>query len=487
MEFGFNVATIIYMYISIFIFLIGWVKPIFSIPTVLILLFFIVKYIKDKKEINKEKKPIYISIKMLIFITIIVVLLGTIFGWTRIFTQTTDWYKHNSVINDLTNKNWPVYYENGNEHSMLTYYIGQYMFPSLIGKIFSSALVAQVANGVWAMVGLFIAILGIFKITKSDNKEKQIITLGITILFSTCLILSQSIGKIIAPDQIYGSGHWLAFLGDIRLQLSSNPVLLRWVMPQVIIPWLTLCLLYDEPYDIKNYILIFLPVVFYSTLPFIGLALVLVVLTIIKLIKERNKILNVIKEIFSLSNIFIMCTLGVILILYFYGNIFMEKPKEVGLSIINYNGHWVIYILYILTILPYAVLLFKKNMKNPLYWVSTAMLVVLPFIKMGLYNDFVMRVSIIPLFIYMILAIKMLYDKDENRFKKIVLIIFILIGSYSSMVEIADCFKINTDYSVSVTLENTANRELKDVSNDLKYNYYSYDIDNNLFYKFLAR
>ena len=254
MEYGFNVTAIIYIYISIFVFLIGWVKPVFSIPTTLILLFFIVKYIKDSKEKSKDKKPIYISVKMVIFIAIVVILLGVIFGWTRSFVQTTDWYKHNSVLADLTNKDWPVYYQNGDEHSMLTYYLGQYMFPSLIGKMFSSVLVTQVVNGVWAMVGLFIAIIGIFKVTKSENKEKQIIVLLITILFSTCLALSQNIGKIVAPDQIAGSGHWISFLNDIRLQLSANPVLLRWVMPQVIIPWITLCILHDEPYNIKYYI-----------------------------------------------------------------------------------------------------------------------------------------------------------------------------------------------------------------------------------------
>ena len=434
----------------------------------------------------KEKAPLYVNVKVLILLIVTVILVGTILGWTGVFTQTTDWYKHNAVLSDLTDKSWPVYYENGNEESMLTYYLGQYMFPSLIGKMFSSVYVTQAVNGIWAMVGLFIAIIGIFKVTKSDTSQKQLITLIITLLFSTCIALVQNIGKIVAPDLIAGSGHWIAYLNDIKLQLSANPILLRWVMPQVIIPWIMLSFLIDDPYDIKNYMLLFLPVVFYSTLPFIGLVLVLIIFVIIKFIKEKDKI-GVIKEIFSLSNICMMCLLGTILIAYFYGNIFLDKPGSVGLSFINYGSNAIIYFMFILTFIPYSIILFKENRRNPFYIISSVMLVLLPFVSMGLYNDFVMRVSIIPLFIYMILCIKMLYNNDVNKTKKIILIIFLIIGSYSSMCEINDCFKLNTNKTINATLENNASREKSNITDDLKYNYYSYDIKENFFYKYLAR
>ena len=41
------------------------------------------------------------------------------------------------------------------------------------------------------------------------------------------------------------------------------------------------------------------------------------------------------------------------------------------------------------------------------------------------------------------------------------------------------------DYSLGYTMESYANREL-DIPLDLKYNYYSYDIQNNIFYKYIA-
>ena len=485
MVFGVKILSLSYIYISIFIFLIGWVKPLISIPTTIVLLFFIIKYIRKEKTKIEDKNPIYIDIKILILIIFIVLLVGTVLGWTGIFKQSDDWAKHNAILSDLTKKDWPVYYINENEDSMLTYYLGQYIFPALIGKIFSSVIITQAINGIWAMLGIFIAILHILKITDSNTSKKQIITLLITLLFSTCIGLSQVLGKIFIADYNIQDKNWFMLNQKFLLQYSSNITLLRWVMPQVIIPWICMGLLYDDKYDLKNYILLFLPVVFYSTLPFISLAVILIILAIIKFIKEKNK-LNVLKELFSLSNIFILLTLGTILILYFYGNVFLDKPDEIKLKIVNYGQDFLVYIFFILSFLPYTILLFKENRKNVLYWISTIFLVILPFFTMGLFNDLLMRVSIIPLFVYMILCIKTLYNNNVNKIIKAILIIFMIIGSYTSINEIFNSFAISKN-SMNITLEHCANRDSTDVRNDIKYNYYSYDIKDNLFYKYVSR
>ncbi|MBQ3414546.1 MAG: hypothetical protein IJH39_04195 [Clostridia bacterium] len=346
-------------------------------------------------------------------------------GWTGIFKQPADWYKHNCILSDLTNKSWPVYYKNNGENSMLTYYIGQYILPCFIGKITSSIITTQIANGIWAMIGLLLSLLGIFKVTKSDTKEKQIVALIILFMFSACVSLSQNIGKLVIPDKIYADGHWLCFFGDYKLQLSSNIVLLRWVMPQCIIPWIIICLFYDDPYNIENYVICCIPALFYSTLSFISLCIILIFMVFIKYYKERN-ISNILKEIFSISNIITVITLGVILLAYFGGNVFSSKPESIGFDLVSYdNENFLIYAIFITEFIPYTILLFKSNKKNPLYWISTIILLVLPFAKMGLFNDLLMRCSIVPLFIYMLLCIKELFNKDSKQIIKILLILFL--------------------------------------------------------------
>lgn len=480
---GFFSVTIAYIYISIFIFLIGWVKPSISIPIIGILAFAIYEYYKYYKEKIKDKPPIYISAKVFVAICVIVFILGTIIGWTAIFNQTNDWIKHNAVLRDLTEKSWPVYYENAGENSMLTYYIGQYLVPSLVGKVFSSVDITQLANGLWAMVGLVIAILGTFKITKSDSTKKQFITLTIMFLFSTFVSLSQILDICFKANDISFMGHFIKF-GNYHLEYSSNLILLRWVMPQCLMPWIILSILWDNPYDIKHYVLLCLPLLLYSSFSFVGLLFVLFVLAIVSLFKEKN-IKEFLKNVFSFSNVIVTMTLGTVLLIYFIGNVLSDKPNELGLGITDFTNNWWAYFIFVIEIIPYMLLLFKDNKKNPFYWASTAILLILPFFHMGYFNDLVMRISIVPLFIYMILCINKLYSTQIG--KKVILFLIILFSvRCHSVLHDLENVKLEQDVNHIFSIENFANRDLK-IQKDYVYNYVSYDLENNLFVKYLAR
>ena len=239
------------------------------------------------------------------------------------------------------------------------------------------------------MLGLFLAIIGIFKVTKANTTKKQLVAIGVMFLFSSCLVII----KLIASPFINGLDlndlQWLVFnYNGYHLQLSSNITLLHWVMPQCIVAWIALGILYENPYDIKNYVFTYLPVLFYSSFAFLGIVITLVVLTIIKFIKVEDKI-GVLKEIFSLSNIMTVLSLGLILLVYFLGNILTPKPDSISFKLVQYNGKDIIfYILFILLFLPYTFLLYKNNKKNPLFWIATIILAIVPFIRYGIVNDF---------------------------------------------------------------------------------------------------
>ena len=55
------------------------------------------------------------------------------------------------------------------------------------------------------------------------------------------------------------------------------------------------------------------------------------------------------------------------------------------------------------------------------------------------------------------------------------------------MSEISNCFELNKNRKITQTLETTANRKLKDVTEDVKYNYYRYNIKKNFFHKYIAK
>ena len=191
------------------------------------------------------------------------------------------------------------------------------------------------------------------------------------------------------------------------------------------------------------------------------------------------------KNVFSLSNILVALSLGSILLIYFAGNILSDKPEMLGFGITNYGEHWWIYIVFIAEVLPYIILLFKDNKRNPFYWIATVILIILPFFHMGLFNDLVMRVSIVPLFVYMILCINKLFNTKMTKKIIAVLIVLLVIRCCTIMQEFKNV-KLEQDVDYIFSVENFANRDLK-IQKDYVYNYVSYDLENNLFVKYLAR
>ena len=276
---------------------------------------------------------------------------------------------------------------------------------------------------------------------------------------------------------------------EFRLQYSSNMTLLRWVFPQCIVPWITFSILYDNKFDIEHYVILCLPMLFYSSFSFVGMIIFLFVMAIIYTIKNKD-IKLVLKKIFSLSNVIVGLTLGGVLLLYFLGNLLVPKPDNIGLQLVEYSGtNILVYICFIISFLPYTIVLFKENKNNAFYWIATVLLLVLPFFKMGLNNDLCMRASIIPLFVYTILTIKTLIN-EKSKIYTIALLVILVIGSISSIAEFyISLGNMSLEFIVGktkYTLEEYANRNLN-IPDDEKYNYYTYDLDSSIFYKFLVK
>lgn len=502
------ILSIAYIYIPIVIFLVGWVRFPIALICIGCLLYGIYKLFCDY---SKTKEKVYsdsvISIWGLGFACGLFLVVGYYAGWGRFVTQAGDWAKHNAVLADLVNKPWPVYYINQitgiEEHSMLTYYIAQYMLPALFGKIFHSFRVAEIVNFLWAEIGLLLVYLNIVRVLKINTIWLQNIAAFLLCFFCGPLLLGQKLRHLFFPlDNSDGFiYHWFIFSEQIRLQYRSNYVMLRWVFAQVLIIWLITILLFEHKEKIENYVVLILPAMLAGALPFIDLVFIALAIAIIELF--RKKAFKIwIRQILSLSNITVAATTGIVFLLYYYGNVLGEKQSNIDLSAIHYQGREILYFFLFISTMAgiYMACLFKENVKNPIYWVILITLVCIPLFKMGVYNDFVMCCSIPSLFILLLLVIKFLNKIKYKEFLQIsflskisyiVLIVTLMIGfiypwrEFIDSVKSDDLFSLGDEFE-SITLEEQANRFLE-ISPDLKYNYFSYDIENNLFYKYMAR
>lgn len=136
-----------------------------------------------------------------------------------------------------------------------------------------------------------------------------------------------------------------------------------------------------------------------------------------------------------------------------------------------------------------------KHKTNSLFFSSFIVLVILPIFSMGFYNDLLTKSSSSFLFIIMTLVFEELqktFTIKKMKFKVFIIIFLLAFGFLDSFyMEFWQESVLLQNPNVIVsneweTLEKYANRNLNE-NNDLLYNYYSYDIESNLFYKYLAK
>jgi len=480
-----NIISIIYMYIGIFIFFIGYLKVIYSIPLCLALLYILIKYIKNER-IKKDKEEIYINKYILLIVMILLWVWCIVSGIGNFFSQHFDWKVRNSILKDLINFSWPVVYS---DNSALSYYVGQWMLPAIIGKIFNSFNIANIVLLLYSYIGILLVYFYLILITNSNTKLKCIITVIVFIFWERLILLKYIIGTFID----IGMG--------IMIQFQGNSLHLSWTFNQVIVPWIITCMFLTNRKKVNYFGLIAFPVILYAPYALVGIAIIMIYDVIINLIKKikDKEFKQYIKTIFSLENIISFICIIPIISLYYFGNVIAEKPSELLFSFINYTGKIHIYLIICLTeFLIYSLLIFNKYKKERLFYIINIILFVLLLFKHGLYNDLQMRVSIAPLFILMIFVIKFLYYKKENinKFKKcynifikIILIICLLIGIVSVVLyNYQDVFLITILYGVKLEDEYNSLLNLKYSGPiDLQYNYYTENYKNDIFYKYFAK
>ena len=489
------IGTIAYIYIPIVIFLLGFVKIIFALPTILILGFFLYKMEKSLEDRKKDEESLYIRKSMLIFIALLLIVFCVAIGWGGWFPQAGDWYKHNAVLHDLSERSWPVYYKE-KEFCMLTYYIGQYLIPALVGKITHSFHYAQVAMFTWGIIGVFIVYVNLVRIVKAKNLKMQILTLIILLLFNGATLLAQCVLRDIYPNTMYSDGdrHWV-IVGHIMLQFRSNMVMLRWVFPQCIAIWLITELFLEHYKKIEFYVLLFFPALLFGTFSFLTFVILASMMFIYQLITKKEK-KAILWQCFSLSNIFPALSMGIILFFYFLGYIQVEKPDYLNLSIQRYGIEGIlVYIIFCFFLFGiYTLCIWKKNRKNPMFYFMIIILCLIPLFKMGMYNDFVMCVSIPALFILMTYVIQFLFqkmNKEETGIKKGIIIVVLIIGAWYPLCEIRENIVAKQNGNMSAddygTMSYFTDRNDPNITDDLKYNYYTYELENSIFYKVFAK
>lgn len=489
---GIAVAAFIYMYSAMAVFFAGWLRPAWAIGICVVLG---IGFILGMRSWCHEMEDTVFLSKRTLCIGVLLVLFFCWHTGIGAFTgQAGDWMKHNAVMHDLAEKEWPVIYQTDYGESMLCYYTGFYLLPAIAGKIFGSFRAAELAQYALAAAGIFLLWILVIKAGEIKSRKGQILCLGLLFVFSSGMLpLGQTVCGSLYPDNFpFGSHEWMN-PETVRIQYTSNWSLLKWVPGQAVVPWLATVLLLLRPHKTQNYVLIGLPVLLYSGFAMVGVAAMMLAVYLCDIVQGRWQRA---KKAFSASNI-LLAAAGCVQVFYFWGNISGSKPEYLGFHWLDYGKKPEFYFIFCFFMFGfYALLLFKENRKNYLYWITIAALSVYPRFSMGLYNDFTMRTSIPALFVLMILILRFLGLQEERdkslTIRKTLLVAGLVIGAFYPFLNLRESITKNEIGEIYRTdgygtLEQLADPSNEDIQDDWKYNYYTYDLENDFFYKYLAR
>ncbi len=482
-------ASVLYIYLNVVVFLAEWLRPVLAVPG--ILLFGYIFYRNYIKRTCDAQGYIRVEKKILVYVFVGITAWCIASGLGGFCMQAGDWHKHNAILHDLTQRQWPVRYEQPEGGStLLSYYILFYLFPALAGKLGGFRL-AEIALLVQAIVGVVLVYLQICRFLKLEDGRRQMLVLVLLAAFGGLLLPGEKIYGLIRPEDVGFSYHW--FSSSVQIQYSTNMILLRWVFPQCIVPWIATLLMLDDPDGVEDFAWIGMPVFLYSCFAFAGLLPFYLGLGVLSLWKRRD-VVRWLKKICSMQNLYAVCFLFPIFFTYIAGNVFQDKPSDT-LELIDYTGNWSLYILFTLSnVLVWTFLLWKKEKKNLMFQIANLVLLALPFFRYGSGNDLCMRASIPALFVMAVLFYKMFLNlscqrKKEMR-KVLVCTAVVCIAAWPSAEELFEnAVCISWDGSSRADDWGTlAGQLVRDGTNNaVAYNYAAYDCDKSFFIRYLAK
>lgn len=471
----------------------GWMKPYLGILATLIVAWIFLRMCKEPFE-EKIEWNLKNSLSYLVCLAIIAILviLSGIGGLTY---QNEDHLYRNIIFETLVNKTWPVYFtsNNGSTNLGLCYYIGFWLPSAIIGKLMglNAGYLFQIA---YAMVGVSLVAYFIFY---SFNEVSISKLLGF-FFFS---------GLDIIGYLIVHNGTYINFITHLEwwaeiYEYSSFTTQLFWVFNQSIIAWVVVLLIFLQ--NDNHYIIFIMSALLISgTLPAVGLApyvLYLIYRNSISL--NKRKLSYLIRDIFSTANVLGGGIISTISIAFLSSN--RAVTSNYSHFLIHSGRDLILYLTFaIIEFGVYLLLIFDAQYNNALFWITAAILIVCPLVRVGEGHDFCMRASIPALMLLYIMVLDTLqkYRTEKKYLRYCAILIVFLIGAITPAMECNRTIYTEFTYNEFTSYDKYKNksngngqglymidkRECTSIEELLSGLNFSCNVNDNLFYKYLAK
>lgn len=433
----FSRLAYIYIAVPFLIFVFGWFKlplALMSAAVIIAGLYFAMIHAPslDTSLISKQNIP---KIICAVIIAIVWVYMSGIGGYAF---QNYDHMWRNAILEKLVESDWPVYI---NETApffespvAMIYYFAFWLPAAWYGKHFG----IDSAYGflfIWAVIGILL----IFYMISAFHKKISLPVMIAFIFFSGL----DAVGAF-----IYTNSDTYTWFNTLHLenwapgfQISSMTTQLFWVFNQAIPAWLiTLLLLHLK--NSRSLIFIYSFSLLFCTLPAVGLLPFIAYFFIRRCVRLYDKkvpfkknITVILKDVITFQNVAAGGLIGITSFLFLKSN----ATSTQGIAYTEIKRFLMPYLMTVFfEFLIYYILIYKKQSKNGLFYVSLATLLIVPLIRVGPHVDFVMRASIPALVVLFVLIMDTLasYLKERNLFFSSALIITLALGGLTAQHEI---------------------------------------------------
>ena len=406
-------SIVLFLTIPLFMFFLGYLKLVVSIPLTLIFAGIVLYCVSDcmnGPDGNKNwgsDKDLKIPLSYLIGFAVTALAVSFVSGAGEYIYTLQDHEYRRAILRDLINYEWPVIYNYNTQTNpevikifgmasgqrAFSYYFIYWMPAALAGKAFGFN-VGNFVLYLWNSIGIFLCLLS----TSAVIKKVTAWVPFIFVFFS---------GLDIIPNLVYELTHysdWRWFEGFVTsMSYVSNFRELASVFNQMVPCFLVVAILLMSNNTrsmglTAGILFCYSPWAVFGILPMVAAFLFGKNL-------RASKISKTLYNTFSPANI-----ASAVLILTIFGSYYMTNSGAVGYKGFAWeyfsNPGWFIlaYIVFILIeVIPFALILYKREKYNPVFIAAFATLLILPFYRVSEMNDFTMRGSMPALFFFCIL------------------------------------------------------------------------------------
>lgn len=387
-----KISTILYLLIPSVLFLLTWIHLWIGIPCVIFIVFYTWKIFQESTILNDETS---ISSQNILLCFGISIVLNYLLGIGEFRPQTYDFQANNFKYYDLITHQLPVYYPEQNTY--LCYYTGYYLPSALVAKVFGIET-CRYFSFVWSIIGMGLVFVWISTFTR-----KNVITLLIIVLlFSNAWFVI----KLLMYFDYFQEYLRPYYIQLNQFKLITSPLIKNyaWATQHTIPACLGVCILienFKHKTDLKYLLLMLLSTMFWSPLTAVGL-FPFVAFYFLKDVK----ILFSSKLTKDLAFMILLILSFTPLLLYFISTEGIHVNNTEFIWQTGVSSWWIFYLIYAISnfIIWGLFLNYSQNQYEILWKIAVVFPCLIAFYRIGIYNDFNVRISFPSFFMLSILV-----------------------------------------------------------------------------------